>query len=136
MALEVLTNPQTLAGLIAGGLLGMIGGILPGISAVMAMTLMLGFVFKLPVDAGLGLLVGIYTGAIYGGSVTAILLNMPGTPAAAATVLDGHKMARNGRSREAVGIATWSSFFGEIGGEVGTFILLPFIATVALRLGD
>ncbi|MCG8477733.1 MAG: tripartite tricarboxylate transporter permease [Spirochaetales bacterium] len=136
MALEVLTNPQTLAGLVAGGLLGMIGGILPGISAVMAMTLMLGFVFKLPVDAGLGLLVGIYTGAIYGGSVTAILLNMPGTPAAAATVLDGHQMARRGRTREAVGIATWSSFFGEIGGEVVTFILLPFIATIALRLGD
>jgi putative tricarboxylic transport membrane protein len=136
MVLEVLTNPQTLMGVVAGGLLGMIGGILPGISAVMAMSLMLGFIFKLPVDAGLGLLVGIYTGAIYGGSVTAILLNMPGTPAAAATVLDGHPMARKGKSREAVGIATWSSFFGEIGGELGTFLFLPFIATVALRLGD
>lgn len=136
MALEVLTNPQTLLGLVAGGLLGVIGGILPGISAVMSMTLMLGFVLKLPVDAGIGLLVGIYTGAIYGGSITAILLNMPGTPAAAATVLDGHPMARNGQTREAVGIATWSSFFGEIGGELGTFILLPFIAVVALKLGD
>ncbi len=136
MAIEVLSSPQTLMGLVAGGLLGMVGGMLPGISAVMSMTLMLGFVFKLPVDAGLGLLVGIYTGAIYGGSVTAVLLNMPGTPAAAATVLDGHKMARKGKSREAVGIATWSSFFGEIGGELGTFILLPVVATVALRLGD
>ncbi len=136
MAVSVLTNPQTLLGLVAGGLLGMIGGILPGISAVMSMTLMLGFVMKLPVDAGIGLLVGIYTGAIYGGSITAILLNMPGTPAAAATVLDGHEMARKGQAREAVGIATWSSFFGEIGGEVGTFILLPFIAVVALKLGD
>ncbi|WP_319477932.1 tripartite tricarboxylate transporter permease [Marispirochaeta aestuarii] len=136
MALSVLTNPQTLIGLVLGGLLGIIGGILPGISAVMSMTLMLGFVFKMPVDAGIGLLVGIYTGAIYGGSITAILLNMPGTPAAAATVLDGHAMARNGKSREAVGLATWSSFFGEIGGELGTFILLPFIAVVALKLGD
>ena len=136
MAWSVLTNPQTMLGLIVGGLLGMIGGLLPGISAVMSMTLMLGFVFKLPVDAGIGLLVGIYTGAIYGGSITAILLNMPGTPAAAATVLDGHAMARKGQSREAVGIATWSSFFGEIGGELGTFILLPFIAIVALKLGD
>ena len=136
MAFEVLTNPQTLLGLVAGGLLGMIGGLLPGISAVMSMTLMLGLVMKLPVDAGIGLLVGIYTGAIYGGSITAILLNMPGTPAAAATVLDGHEMARNGKAREAVGIATWSSFFGEIGGELGTFILLPFIAVIALKLGD
>lgn len=136
MAWEVLTNYQTMLGLLGGGLLGMLGGMLPGISAVMSMALMLGFVFKLPVDAGLGLLVGIYTGAIYGGSITAILLNMPGTPAAAATVLDGHTMARKGKSREAVGIATWSSFFGEIGGEVGTFIFLPFIAIVALRLGD
>ncbi|MCF7944303.1 MAG: tripartite tricarboxylate transporter permease [Spirochaetia bacterium] len=136
MAWEVLTNIQTLLGLLGGGILGMIGGMLPGISAVMAMTLMLGFVFQIPVDAGMGLLVGIYTGAIYGGSITAILLNMPGTPAAAATVLDGHAMARKGKSREAVGIATWSSFFGEIGGELGTFILLPFIATAALMLGD
>ncbi len=136
MAWEVMTTPETLLGLLGGGLLGMIGGMLPGISAVMAMTLMLGFVFQLPVDAGMGLLVGIYTGAIYGGSITAVLLNMPGTPAAAATVLDGHAMARNGQSREAVGIATWSSFFGEIGGEIGTFILLPIIATAALMLGD
>ncbi|GAB4112495.1 MAG: tripartite tricarboxylate transporter permease [Candidatus Caldatribacteriota bacterium] len=136
MAKEVILNPQTIMGLIGGGLLGIIAGILPGISAVMSMTLMLGFVFKLPVDAGLGLLVGIYCGAIYGGSVTAILLNIPGTPAAAATVLDGHTMARKGRAREAIGIATWSSFFGEIGGELGTFIFLPFIAIVALKLGD
>jgi len=136
MACEVLSNSQTILGLIGGGLLGILGGILPGISAVMSMTLMLGFVFKLPVDAGLGLLVGIYCGAIYGGSVTAILLNIPGTPAAAATVLDGHVMAKKGQAREAIGIATWSSFFGEIGGELGTFIFLPFIAIVALKLGD
>ena len=69
MAWEVLTSWQTILGLFGGGLLGIIGGILPGISAVMSMSLMLGFVFKLPVDAGLGLLVGIYTGAIYGGSI-------------------------------------------------------------------
>ncbi len=114
MAWEVLTSWQTILGLFGGGLLGIIGGILPGISAVMSMSLMLGFVFKLPVDAGLGLLVGIYTGAIYGGSITAILLNIPGTPAAAATVLDGHKMARKGQAREAIGIATWSSFLEKL----------------------
>ncbi len=136
MAWSVLTTPATLIALLAGGLLGLIGGILPGISAVMAMTLMLGLVFRLPVDAGIGLLVGIYTAAIYGGSVTAILLNIPGTPAAAATVLDGHPMARKGMAREAVGIATWSSFIGEILGEFGTFLLLPFVAVVALKLGD
>lgn len=136
MAWSVLSNPTTLISLVAGGLLGLIGGILPGISAVMAMTLMLGLVFRLPVDAGMGLLVGIYTAAIYGGSVTAVLLNIPGTPAAAATVLDGHAMARKGKAREAIGIATWSSFIGELGGELGTFLLLPFVAVVALKLGD
>ena len=136
MVMQVITDPMTLVGLIAGDLLGLIGGMLPGISAVMSMTLMLGFVFKLPLDAGMGLLVGIYTSAIYGGSVTAILLNMPGTPAAAATVLDGHAMARNGQAKEAIGIATWSSFFGEIGGELGTFLFLPFVAVIAIKLGD
>ncbi|MCR4425235.1 MAG: tripartite tricarboxylate transporter permease [Firmicutes bacterium] len=132
----VLSNSVTLIALVAGGILGLIGGILPGISAVMAMTLMLGFVFRLPPDAGIGLLVGIYCAAIYGGSVTAIMLNIPGTPAAAATVLDGFPLAKKGRAREAIGIATWSSFFGEIGGELGTFLLLPIIAVAALRLGD
>lgn len=136
MAWDVVSNPQTMLGLLGGGLLGMVGGMLPGISAVMAMTLMLGFVYQVPVDAGMGLLIGIYTGAIYSGSVTAVMLNMPGTPAAAATVLDGHPMARKGKSREAIGITTWSSFFGEIGGELGTFIFLPIIATAALMLGD
>ena len=136
MAWSVLSNPTTLIALVGGGLLGLIGGMLPGISAVMAMTLMLGLVFRLPVDAGIGLLVGIYSAAIYGGSVTAILLNIPGTPAAAATVLDGHAMARKGKAREAIGIATWSSFIGELGGELGTFLLLPFVAVVALKLGD
>lgn len=136
MAWEFISNPVSILGIVAGGFLGIIGGLLPGITAVMTMSLMLGFVFKVPADAGLGFLVGIYAGAIYGGSVTAILLNIPGTPASAATVLDGHTMARNGQSREAIGIATWASFFGEIGGEVGTFIFLPLIAVIALQLGD
>ncbi|MGI6038514.1 MAG: tripartite tricarboxylate transporter permease [Limnochordia bacterium] len=136
MALDVLSNPSTILALIGGGFLGLVGGLLPGISAVMAMTLMLGFVFRLPLDAGIGLLVGIYTAAIYGGSVTAILLNIPGTPAAAATCMDGHTLARKGQAREAIGAATWASFFGELGGELGTFLLLPFVAVIALKLGD
>ena len=87
---------------------------LPGISAVMAMTLMLGLVFRLPVDAGIGLLVGIYSAAIYG-AVSQPFCSIFRAPRRAATVLDGHAMARKGKAREVIGIATWSSFIGEMG---------------------
>ena len=133
---HVLENPLTVAAVAVGGLLGLLAGILPGISAVMAMALLLGVTFRLPLDAGLGMLVGIYSAAIYAGSVTAIMLNIPGTPAAAATCLDGFAMARQGKAREAIGIATGASFIGEICGELGTLVFLPLIALLALRLGD
>jgi putative tricarboxylic transport membrane protein len=134
--LDILTSPGTILAVAAGGVIGIIAGILPGLTAVMAMALLLGFMFQLPLDAGLGLLVGTFTGSIYAGSITAIMLNIPGTPAAAATVLDGFPLAKKGKAREAVGTATLASFFGEVFGEFGTLLLLPFIAVLAMQLGD
>lgn len=133
---SILTDPMVIFALVIGGVIGIAVGLMPGLTAVMAMSLLLGFMLNMPIEAGLGLLIGVYTGAIYSGSVTAIMLNIPGTPAAAATTLDGFPLAKKGKAREAVGTVTWASFFGEWIGEIVGFILMPFVAMVALMLGD
>ncbi|MBB4929524.1 putative tricarboxylic transport membrane protein [Lipingzhangella halophila] len=133
---DILTSPVVVLALLIGGVIGIAVGLMPGLTAVMAMSLLLGFMLNLPVEAGLGLLIGVYTGAIYSGSITAVLLNIPGTPAAAVTTLDGFPLAKQGKAREAVGTTTWASFFGEWIGEIVGFILLPFVAALALMLGD
>lgn len=136
MTWEILNSPWLMITLALGGLLGMIVGMLPGISAVMAMSLLIGFVFRVPIDIGLGLLIAIYVGAMASGGVTAIMMNIPGTPAAAATVLDGFPMAKMGKAKEAVEAAFSASFVGEIMGELATLLLLPIIAMIALKFGD
>ena len=136
VALKILGNPALLITIAIGGIMGMIVGMLPGISAVMAMSLLIGFVFRVPSDIGLGLLIAIYVGAMAAGGVTAIMVNIPGTPAAAATVMDGFPMAKQGRAKEAIEASFSGSFVGEILGELTTLVLLPFIALIALKLGD
>lgn len=133
---EILSSPGVLVSLFIGGMAGMVFGMLPGISAVMSMSLLIGLVFNQPVEIGLGLLISIYVGAMASGGVTAILLNIPGTPAAAATGLDGYPLAKQGRAKEAIEASFTSSFVGGILGALMTLLLLPFIAVVALKLGD
>lgn len=132
----IVTSLVVMIALVLGGVIGIAVGLMPGLTAVMAMSLLLGFMLNLPLEAGLGLLVGVYCGAIYSGSITAIMLNIPGTPAAAATTLDGFPLAKQGKAREAVGTVTWASFFGEWIGVIVGFVLLPFVAVIALSLGD
>ncbi|MDR5694513.1 MAG: tripartite tricarboxylate transporter permease [Armatimonadota bacterium] len=136
MFLHVITSPGTVATLFLGTLIGLVVGVLPGLTIVMAMALLLGFVFRLPLEWGLALLIGIETGAQFSGGFTAIMINIPGTPAAAATVLDGFPLAKQGRAREAVGAVIGASFLGEILGELCTLIFLPFVTLLALKLGD
>ena len=132
----IVTDPVLMLTLALGGITGMIVGMLPGISAVMAMSLLIGFAFRVPSEVGLGLLIAIYVGAMAAGGVTAIMVNIPGTPAAAATCMDGFPMAKQGRVKEAIEASFSGSFVGEIMGEAVTLLLLPFIALVALKLGD
>lgn len=135
-ALALLTSPYTLLALAGGSALGMVVGALPGLTAVMAMALLLGFVFRLPMEWGLAILVGIYTGAMFGGGITAIMVNIPGTPAAAATAMDGFPLAKQGRAREAIGAVITASLAGELLGELCTLIFLPLVMLAALRIGD
>jgi putative tricarboxylic transport membrane protein len=136
VTLEVLTDVWLLFFVAFGAFIGLMVGMLPGLSAVMAMSLLLGFTFAVPADEGLGLLIGVYVGAISAGGVTAILLNIPGTPAAAATTLDGFPLAKQGKAKEALSAAFGGSFTGDMLGQLCTLLFLPAIAVLAMRLGD
>ena len=111
---------QTFLTLIAGVLGGIVIGALPGLTSTMGVALLLPITYGMEATTGIVMLLGIYCGSVYGGSISAILLSTPGTPASAATVLDGHPMALRGEGGRALTISTISSTFGGvISGEIG-----------------
>lgn len=114
---------------------GIIIGALPGLTATMGVVLMLPLTFAMDPVPSIVLLLGVYFGGIYGGSITAILLNTPGTPASAATAWDGNPLARQGKAGKALDMALIASFAG---GIISAFCLLffaPTIANYALKFG-
>lgn len=118
-----------------GVAVGIIFGAIPGLSSVIGITLLLPITYTLNIYSSLCVLIGVYCGGIYGGSISAILIDTPGAPAAACTVLDGHPMARNGKAGRALSISLRASF---IGGVVSILLLLllgPTLAGFALRFG-
>ena len=128
-------QPQYLLFMFGGVALGLFIGFLPGLSGGMGIGLMLPFTFHMEPLTALVFLCSIYTGGIFGGAVTAILLNTPGAPANLSTVLDGFPMARDGQPERAMGISLMSSF---IGGVVGTVFLLAMagpLADFSLKFG-
>jgi putative tricarboxylic transport membrane protein len=133
-----LTNVFTLyniAAIFGGTLLGIFVGAMPGLSATMALALLLPLTFRMDPATGLSMLASLYVGASYGGSIAAILLRTPGTPSAAATVLDGFPMCQKGQAGKALGISLFASF---IGGTLSAFALLlaaPLLGTVVVEFG-
>lgn len=116
-----------------GCLLGIIIGVLPGLGPLMGIILLLPVAFHLPTAAAMGLLISIYVGGSCGGSISAILLRIPGTPLAAATLLDGYPMAQKGRAQDAIGIAVTSSALGGLIGGVVLIFFSPVLADFALQ---
>ena len=114
-------------------LLGIVVGMLPGLTATLGVALLTTLTFSMPSGEAILVLICMYVGAIYGGSRSAILLNIPGTPANAATVLDGHPLARRGEAGKAMGIATAGSFLGGFIGMLLLATIAPFLAEAALR---
>lgn len=125
-ALQVATEPLTLAAIFAGSVLGIVFGSIPGLTYSMALVLVLPLTFGFDLGPAVGILLGTYVGGMTGGSVSAILIGVPGTPSAAATVLDGHPMTRSGRASLALGAAVLASGFG------GLFSLLVMVVSVDL----
>jgi putative tricarboxylic transport membrane protein len=133
--LAALFNPATLGAIALGTLGGLIIGALPGLTATMGVALLIPLTFGMPPIMGLNMLIGIYIGGIYGGCVASILLRTPGTPAAAATVLDGYPMAQKGEAGRALGMATIASTIGGLVAAVVLALLAPQLASVALQFG-
>ncbi len=113
-------------------LLGIVVGMIPGLTATLGVALVTTLTFSMEPGTAILVLVCVYIGAIYGGGRTAILLNIPGTPANAASVLDGFPLAKSGRAGEAMAIATTGSFLGTLVGMLGLAIIAPFLAEFAL----
>lgn len=116
-----------------GAALGIMIGVLPGLGPLLGMVLLIPFAMHMEPVSGLSLLIGVFVGGTFGGAVTAILLRIPGTPIAAATLLDGYPMAEQGRAREALGFAVAASAIGGIVGGLYLIIGAPVLAQFALR---
>lgn len=118
-----------------GVLVGQVTGVLPGIGPTGAMAILLPLSFGMDPGAGLIMLAGIYYGSMYGGSITSILVNLPGEAASLVTTLDGYQMARKGRAGAALSIAAIGSWIAGTLAIVGLMFFAPLLANAALAFG-
>ncbi|MBB6307131.1 tripartite tricarboxylate transporter permease [Xanthobacter tagetidis] len=132
---SVAALPANLLACFIGVLLGSLVGVLPGIGPNAGMALLIPLTFAMPPEAAIIMLAGIYYGSMYGGSTTAILLNVPGEAASVMTAVDGYQMAKKGRPGPALAIAAIGSFVAGTLGIVGIMLVGPGLAELALRFG-
>lgn len=128
--------PVNLLAMAAGTTIGIVIGCLPGLSAAMGVALLLPMTFSMEASTGLIMLGAIYCGAIFGGSISAILIHTPGTPASAATAIEGYQMTLQGRAGKALGTACVSSFFGGLLSCVSLYFFAPPLAQLAMKFGS
>jgi putative tricarboxylic transport membrane protein len=133
--LGVALQPVNLLFCFIGVLIGTLVGVLPGLGPVAAISLLLPATFRAPPVASIIMLSGIYYGAMYGGSTTSILVNIPGEAASVVTCFDGYQMARKGRAGPALGIAAFGSFIAGTLAVVGLAFMAPPLAAMALKFG-
>ncbi|MDR2006024.1 MAG: tripartite tricarboxylate transporter permease [Acidaminococcales bacterium] len=134
-ALFAALSPECLGWICLGTVVGVLFGAAPGLTATTAVALFTPITFYMSLNVSLSFLMGIYCGGFYAGSIPAILINTPGAPGNAATVMDGYPMAKQGRAGEALGHSIISSW---LGGSLSAFALLifaPLIAAIALKFG-
>jgi len=134
-AIGQLMQPVIILAIFAGVTAGLLVGAMPGLTATMALAVLLPFTFTLPPLLGLVALGAVYMGAIYGGSFAAILVNTPGTPSSIATAFEGWPLAKQGRALEAISVATISSAVGGIAGVLFLLLLSPPLARLSLKFG-
>lgn len=134
-AFYALLDIGVLIAAISGVVVGIVIGAIPGLGPTLAIALLIPVTFTMSPIPAIVLLLGVYQGAIFGGSISAILLNVPGTPSSAATALDGHAMARQGKAGEALRIALYSSVFGNVFSCLILVLLAQPLASLALDFG-
>lgn len=120
-------SPSLLLMTLSGVCLGIVWGALPGLSTTMAMGLLIGLSAGMSQDVAISFMLGVYTGSVFGGAISAVLINIPGTPDAVPTMIEGHQLAQKGEGGQALGMAIASSF---IGGGIGIILLVAFIPLV------
>jgi len=135
MGFSVALDPMNLFYCFLGVLIGTLVGVLPGLGPVAAMSLLLPATFHITPVAAIIMLSGIYYGAMYGGSTTSILVNIPGEAASVMTCLDGYQMARQGRAGPALGISAFGSFIAGTFGIIGLMLIAPPLVDFALKFG-
>ncbi len=132
-AVPAILDPYVILAMIVGTAVGIAVGALPGLSATMGIAVLIPLTFTMPPLVALAMIAGIYNGSMYGGSIPAILLRIPGTPAGIATVFDGHEMAKQGKARLALDISLASSSIGSAVSAVALLLVAPLLALVALQ---
>ncbi|WP_088227606.1 tripartite tricarboxylate transporter permease [Desulfosporosinus sp. FKB] len=135
MGLLNVVSPFNLLAVAAGTALGLFVGAMPGLSATMAIALLLPVTFGMDPATGISMLAALYMGAMYGGSISAILIRTPGTPAAAATVMDGYPMAQQGRAGKALGVSLTASLIGGVLSSIALLTIAPLLGKAALSFG-
>ena len=129
----IFTDPTVIAIMVFGSLGGIIVGALPGITGTMAIVLLLPLTWHLPPHSALILLSSIFCGGMMGGAIPAILLNTPGSPSAAATVMDGFPMCKQGKAGKAIGLCGVADFAGGIFSTICLILIAPQLARIALQ---
>ncbi|MEO1016809.1 MAG: tripartite tricarboxylate transporter permease, partial [Pseudomonadota bacterium] len=130
--LNVITDPWALLTCLWAITLGIVMGALPGLTGPMAMALLLGVAYTMSTEYSVVAMMLIYLGGVYGGSLSAILLNVPGAPASAATALDGHPLAQQGEAGRTIAMVTISSFFGSLIAVIFMSYLTPTLVKFSL----
>jgi putative tricarboxylic transport membrane protein len=128
-------TPAALVAILIGLIAGQILGAIPGLTASMAVALLVPYTYYLEPWIGIPMLLGMFKGSLFGSSITAILVKTPGTPAAAATVLDGYPLARMGKGLKAMKMALYASVFGDSFSDICLIVAAGALATVALSFG-
>lgn len=131
-----LLTPMALFAVTIGVIGGVVIGSLPGLTSTMGVALLIPLTFSMPPEAGLAMLGGIYLASTYSGSISAIILNIPGTPAAVATLLDGHPMSKRGETTRALALATFGSSIGGMLSVIALLLLAPPLAEFSLKFGS
>ena len=135
LGFQTVATPGVLLFLVIGCVVGLVIGALPGLTGNMAIALMVPMTFGMEPSVGLAFLAAIYCSSIFGGSISAILLGIPGTISSFATTLDGYPLAKKGKAGLALGTSTMASVFGGLFSAVVLLFLTPVLAEVALKFG-
>ena len=132
---QAVFNPECMMLIVAGVVIGIIFGAIPGLSATMALALFLPVTYTLNAVSGIVLLVSLYIGGISGGLISAILTRIPGTPSSVATCFDGYPLTQKGQGAKALGVGIVFSFIGTLFSTIVLIFLSPVLANIAIQFG-